>query len=362
MDGPSAAVLVAVRRRAIRLEQGMDTNSCVHHMLDKAGLSPNAACQSMGRANGYVDQSLKRRGGIGAPTLAEIAQACGYELQLVGRGETLRIDPAPASEAENTQKTPRKGSFPLFGNPSVTWDPFRDGQELLAITEPYESPTFYHVGQHEDGSWHVLSVEKHDYAQEGEESLEAQLARVRKMRRLQPGDEGRGEVIDSLLHYVYDESPEAKAKAEERWKRNQAEAVRILAEAKTQSTRSPRGHPSSASPARRGPSSSRGSSSRSGETSNARKTLPYVLLAKTTRDAQAPRAATLSFGGKLGTDRLPYSASFATIAAERASICSSAPSSTAEVTCTSGSSTSMPFMRWMASSMSEPACGAHEPL
>ena len=36
--------------------------------------------------------------------------------------------------------------------------------------------------------------------------------------------------MDSLLHYVYDESPEAKAKAEERWKRNQAEAVRILAE------------------------------------------------------------------------------------------------------------------------------------
>lgn len=62
----------------------MDTNSCVHHMLDKAGLSPNAACQSMGRANGYVDQSLKRKGGIGAPTLAEIAQVCGYELQLVG--------------------------------------------------------------------------------------------------------------------------------------------------------------------------------------------------------------------------------------------------------------------------------------
>ena len=253
MDGPSAAVLVAVRRRAIRLEQGMDTNSCVHHMLDKAGLSPNAACQSMGRANGYVDQSLKRRGGIGAPTLAEIAQACGYELQLVGRGETLRIDLAPASEAENTQKTPRKGSFPLFGNPSVTWDPFRDGQELLAITEPYESPTFYHVGQHEDGSWHVLSVEKHDYAQEGEESLEAQLARVRKMRRLQPGDKGRGEVIDSLLHYVYDESPEAKAKAEERWKRNQAEAVRILAEAKNAKYKKPERPPVERKPSKKGP-------------------------------------------------------------------------------------------------------------
>lgn len=231
----------------------MDTNSCVHHMLDKAGLSSNAACKSMGRANGYVDQSLKRKGGIGAPALAEIAQACGYELQLVGRGETLNIDPANKSEAENTQKTPRKGSFPLFGNPSVTWDPFRDGQEPLAITEPYESPTFYHVGQHEDGSWHVISVEKHDYAQEGEESLETQLARVRKMRRLQPGDEGRGEVIDSLLHYVYDESPEAKAKAEKRWQEVQENVAHELAEAKNAKYKKPEGPPVERKPHKRGP-------------------------------------------------------------------------------------------------------------
>ena len=82
MDGPSATVLVAVHRRAMRLEQGMDTNLCVRHMLDKAGLSPNAACQSMGRANGYVDQSLKRKGGIGAPALARIA---GVRLQAATR-------------------------------------------------------------------------------------------------------------------------------------------------------------------------------------------------------------------------------------------------------------------------------------
>lgn len=208
----------------------MDTNSCVRHMLDKSGMSPDTASQAMGRPSSYLEQALKRKGGIGAPALAEIAQSCGYELLLVGQGETLHVDPAHESEAESSQKKPRKGSFPLYGNPSITWDPFIDGQELLAITEPYESPTFYHIGQHDDGTWHVLSVEKHDYAQEGEEALKKQLARVGKMRRLLPNDEGRKEVIDSLCRYVYDESPEAKA--EERWKMTQAEVVRELIEAK----------------------------------------------------------------------------------------------------------------------------------
>ena len=138
----SAALLVAVHRRAMRLGQGMDTNSCVHHMLDKAGISPNDACQAMGRANGYVDQSLKRRGGIGAPTLAEIAQACGYELQLVGRGETLRIDPAPASEAENTQKTPRKGSsLAIQASHGIRSGMARSSWQLRSHTNPPRSTT-----------------------------------------------------------------------------------------------------------------------------------------------------------------------------------------------------------------------------
>lgn len=235
------------------MEQGMDTNSCVHHMLDKAGLSPNAACQSMGRANGYVDQSLKRKGGIGAPALAEIAQACGYELQLVGRGETLRIDPSNEREADNTQKAPRKGSMSLFGNGSVTWDVFADGSELFAVTDPYEFPAFYHIGQREDGSWHVLSVEEHDYAKEGEGELERQLARVRGMRRLDVGDKGVSEAIRAMDLYVNCESPEARAKWDEHWKRNQAEAVRILAEAKNAKYKKPERPPVERKPSKKGP-------------------------------------------------------------------------------------------------------------
>jgi hypothetical protein len=137
--------------------------------------------------------------------------------------------------ASYQQSQPRKGSMTLFGNGSVTWDAFTDGHELMAVTDPYEFPVFYHVGQREDGKWHVLSVEEHDYPLdpwEDQAELERQLARVRGMRLLDVGDKGFREVMDAFYSYVRYESPEAKAKWDEHWKRNQAEAVRILAEAK----------------------------------------------------------------------------------------------------------------------------------
>ena len=134
--------------------------------------------------------------------------------------------------ASYQQAEPRKGSMPVFGNDESTWSAFSDGHELMAVTDPYEFPVFYHIGQREDGKWHVLSVEEHDYAKEGEGELERQLARVRGMRRLDVGDKGNHEVIRAMTAYEMYESPEAKAEAEKRWERNQAEAVRILAEAK----------------------------------------------------------------------------------------------------------------------------------
>lgn len=137
--------------------------------------------------------------------------------------------------ASYQQAEPRKGSMPLFGNSDTTWDAFTDGSELLAITDPYEFPVFYHIGQRGDGTWHVLSVEEHDYPLdpwEDQEELERQLARVRGLRQLHSGDKGFREAIHAMDLYVSFESPEAKAKAEERWKKTQAEVVRELAEAK----------------------------------------------------------------------------------------------------------------------------------
>ena len=247
MDGPSAAVLVAVRRRAIRLEQGMDTNSCVHHMLDKAGLSPNAACQSMGEQTAVMDQSLSagrhRRTDAGENNLA-----CGYELQLVGRGETLRIDPAPASEAENTQKTPRKGSFPLFGNQRhrMRSEMARSSWQVRAIPVPH----VLHVRATRT-VWRPLRQPR--LCTRKKESLEAQLARVRKMRRLQPGDKGRGEVIDSCFTTSTTGPPRQKQRPRSAGRGTRPRAVRILAEARTQKYKKPERPPVERKPSKKGP-------------------------------------------------------------------------------------------------------------
>ncbi|MDD7583842.1 hypothetical protein [Tractidigestivibacter sp.] len=146
--------------------------------------------------------------------------------------------------ASYRQREPRKGSMPLFGNGNVTWDAFADGRELLAVTDPYEFPVFYHVGQREDGSWHVLSVEEHDYPLdpwEDQAELERQLARVRGMRLLDVGDKGFREVMDALYSYVSDESPEARAKWDAIGKEIQANVARELAEARNAKRERPEG-------------------------------------------------------------------------------------------------------------------------
>lgn len=158
--------------------------------------------------------------------------------------------------ASYQQAEPRKGRLTLIGNSETTWDVFTDGSELFAVTDPYEFPVFYHVGQRDDGTWHVLYVEEHDYPLdpwEDQTELERQLARVRGMRRLDQGDKGDHEVIRAMTAYEMYESPEAKAKAEERWKRNQAEAVRILAEAKGARYQKPERPPVERKPNKKGP-------------------------------------------------------------------------------------------------------------
>ncbi len=135
-------------------------------------------------------------------------------------------------ESSRREQKPRKGKLPYVTNMEISWDAFLEGDELVAVTEPYEAPTFYHIGQREDGFWHVLEVEKYDYSSEPPAVLDAQLARVRGMRLLNADDPELRIEIKAMNLYAMDESPEAKARAEERWKRVQAEVARELAEVK----------------------------------------------------------------------------------------------------------------------------------
>ena len=78
----------------------MQALEAAREMMEREGLTMYRVSVDMGEKPSYV-QSAMRRPGMGAPTLALIADACGYDLALVPRagGEPIRIDPAPRGEA-----------------------------------------------------------------------------------------------------------------------------------------------------------------------------------------------------------------------------------------------------------------------
>jgi len=61
----------------------MQTNDAVKAIMAKAGKTAYAASLDMGRKHSFITTTLKRKGGIGAPVLSDIASACGYRLVLV---------------------------------------------------------------------------------------------------------------------------------------------------------------------------------------------------------------------------------------------------------------------------------------
>lgn len=78
----------------------MQALEAAREMMRREGRTMYRVSVDMGQKPSYV-QSAMRRHGIGAPTLALIADACGYDLALIPRegGEPIRIDPAPRGEA-----------------------------------------------------------------------------------------------------------------------------------------------------------------------------------------------------------------------------------------------------------------------
>lgn len=73
----------------------MQTLDAVRSMLDDAGATPYRVSLDLGRTSTYVATMLRRGSCPSADLLAEIANACGYRLQLVpkdGAGDTITID------------------------------------------------------------------------------------------------------------------------------------------------------------------------------------------------------------------------------------------------------------------------------
>ena len=76
----------------------MHTNDAIRHMCDKSGKGSTIVSRDIGRVSSFVGTILSRGSVPKADTLAEIAEACGYELALIGHGEKIVIEYEPRDE------------------------------------------------------------------------------------------------------------------------------------------------------------------------------------------------------------------------------------------------------------------------
>ena len=70
----------------------MRTVEAIRYMCDKAGKGTTVVSRDIGRGSSFVGSILSRGSIPKADTLAEIAEACGYELALIGHGERIVIE------------------------------------------------------------------------------------------------------------------------------------------------------------------------------------------------------------------------------------------------------------------------------
>lgn len=76
----------------------MNELDLIRHMCEKSGQSMRAVSVKMGKSPTYLSATIARGGGVGVSTLAEIARACGYVLEVNGRGEVLAVEVAGDSK------------------------------------------------------------------------------------------------------------------------------------------------------------------------------------------------------------------------------------------------------------------------
>lgn len=71
----------------------MDASSALRQMVETSGLTHRQIARRLGRYDSYVSQMLTRSGAPGADTIASVAHACGYRLDLVpiDGGEPITI-------------------------------------------------------------------------------------------------------------------------------------------------------------------------------------------------------------------------------------------------------------------------------
>jgi transcriptional regulator with XRE-family HTH domain len=72
---------------------GRSTHGAINQMVRESGMTTKEVSLKMGRFGRYLDDVEKRGTNPSASIMAEIAKACGYDMRLVGHGQTIHIRP-----------------------------------------------------------------------------------------------------------------------------------------------------------------------------------------------------------------------------------------------------------------------------
>ena len=72
--------------------QGMRITDAVKHMCEKSGQGVVGVSQALGKSRMYLSALISRGSYPRTDTLVQIAQACGYTVELVKDGERIELE------------------------------------------------------------------------------------------------------------------------------------------------------------------------------------------------------------------------------------------------------------------------------
>ena len=80
--------MVHLRREA----KGLQITEAIKHMCEKSGKGVVGASQALGKSRMYLSALISRGSYPRTDTLVQIAQACGYKVELVKDGERIELE------------------------------------------------------------------------------------------------------------------------------------------------------------------------------------------------------------------------------------------------------------------------------
>lgn len=75
-----------------RETRGMQIIEAIKHMCEKSGKGVVGASQALGKSRMYLSALISRGSYPRTDTLVQIAQACGYKVELVKDGERIELE------------------------------------------------------------------------------------------------------------------------------------------------------------------------------------------------------------------------------------------------------------------------------